>query len=124
VAGGHGFRDKAVALLDRGAELMSLTGEWWCEAELTRLRARFSARDRDESAALLERALATARDQGAKLWQLRAATDLARLHRDVSGPDAAYATLGPVYAAFSEGFELPDLAAAKLLLEEIAPATG
>jgi len=124
VAGGHGFRDKAVALLDRAAELMSLTGEWWCEAELTRLRARFSARDRDESVTLLERALATARDQGAKLWQLRAATDLARLHRDVSGPDAAYATLGPVYAAFSEGFELPDLAAAKLLLEEIAPATG
>ena len=123
VAGKHGARDKAVALLERAAELMSLTGEWWCGAELTRLRARFSARDRDESAALLDRALATAREQGAKLWQLRAATDLARLRRDVSGPDAAHATLAPVYGAFTEGFELPDLLAAKSVLEEIAPGT-
>jgi class 3 adenylate cyclase/tetratricopeptide (TPR) repeat protein len=124
VGGGHGARDKAVALLDRATELMSITGERWCEAEVIRLRARFSARDPDESVALLKAALATAREQGAKLWELRAATDLARLWRDAGESDAAYGMLNPVYQAFTEGFDLPDLVSARSILETVRPRAG
>src|SRR5262249_51815586 len=64
VSGGHGAGDRAVALLERAAALMNDTGERWCEAEVARLKARFAARDLDESTALLTTALETAKEQG------------------------------------------------------------
>ena len=77
--GEHGDRESASMLLARAAELARLTGEQWCLPEITRLRARYDAVDAAESAAMLREALAVARMQDAKLWELRAATDLARL---------------------------------------------
>jgi class 3 adenylate cyclase/tetratricopeptide (TPR) repeat protein len=74
--GGHGDRDGARQLLDRAAEFVRITGERWCEAELLRVTARFAASDA-ERATLLQSAIAVAREQGARLWELRAAADLA-----------------------------------------------
>jgi predicted ATPase len=51
--------------------------------------------------------------------KLKGAISLARLHRAQGRSPEARAVLAPVYAAFTEGFERPDLKAAKLLLEEI-----
>jgi class 3 adenylate cyclase len=119
VRGAHGDGEGALVLLDRAAELTSITGERWCEAEILRLKARFGARNDEEAVALLEAALAAARGQGAKLWWLRAATDLARLARDGGRSDAASAVLEPVYRWFTEGLELPDLVAAKAILDDL-----
>jgi predicted ATPase len=108
----------AVALLERAAEIVSLTGARWCEAEIARLQAR-CARDADEAIALLRFSLTLAREQGAKLWELRTATDLATLLRDRGDHGAAHDLLAPVYGRFTEGSGTPDLVAARALLEEI-----
>jgi predicted ATPase len=70
--------------------------------------------------AYFERALAVARAQQAKSWELRAATSMARLWRDQGGRDEARDLLAPVYGWFTEGFDTLDLKQAKVLLEELA----
>jgi len=106
-------------LLERAAEIVNMTGARWCEAEIARLQARYSASDAEEAIELLRASLATARAQGAKLWELRAATDLARLLHDRGDRDAARDMLAPVYRWFDEGTDTPDLVAARALLDKI-----
>ena len=63
-----------------------------------------------------QQALDWARRQGALSWELRAATSLTRLLRDLDRPTEALALLQPVYDRFAEGFDTADLKAAKALL--------
>ena len=70
--------------------------------------------------AYLERALAVARKQQAKSWELRAAMSMARLWRDQGKKQQARELLAPVYGWFTEGFDTRDLKEAKVLLEELA----
>ena len=65
------------------------------------------------------RALAVARQQQAKLWELRAAMSMARLWRDQGKRDQARELLAPVYDWFTEGFDTLDLKDAKALLDEL-----
>ena len=65
-------------------------------------------------------ALSVARRQSAKLFELRAATSLARLWRDQGKVQPARELLAPVYGWFTEGFDTLDLKDAKTLLEELA----
>ena len=67
-----------------------------------------------------ERALATAREQQAKSWELRAAMSMARLWRDQSKRLQARDLLAPIYGWFTEGFDTLDLKEAKGLLNELA----
>jgi predicted ATPase len=53
------------------------------------------------------------------MWELRAATSLARLWRDQGKSSESRGLLAPVYGWFSEGFGTPDLIEAKMLLEEL-----
>jgi len=73
----------------------------------------------DEAAARLERAMAAARAQGAKLWELRGATCLARLWRNQGRHAEARELLPPIHGWFSEGFDTPDLREARELLETL-----
>jgi predicted ATPase len=57
---------------------------------------------------------------GAKAWELRAATSLARLLRDTGRPDEARTMLAEIYNWFTEGFDTADLKEAKALLDELA----
>ena len=66
------------------------------------------------------RALAVARAQQAKSWELRAAMSMARLWRDQGKVEEARELLAPVYGWFTEGFDTRDLKEAKALLEELA----
>ena len=66
-----------------------------------------------------EQALAIARAQQAKSWELRAAMSMARLWRDQGKQDAARELLAPVYGWFTEGFDTLDLKQAKALLDEL-----
>ena len=66
-----------------------------------------------------ERALAVARHQRAKSWELRAAMSMARLWRDQGKVQQARELLAPVYGWFTEGFDTRDLKEAKALLYEL-----
>jgi predicted ATPase len=66
--------------------------------------------------------LEVARSQSARLFELRAVRDFARLLRDQGRVAEARGLLAPVYASFTEGFAFPDLVEARALLEELGPA--
>jgi predicted ATPase len=99
------------------------TKETWFEAEVHRAAGEIALMspepDVGKAEAYFERALAVARAQQAKSWELRAATSLARLWRDQGKRSEARELLGPVYGWFTEGFETLDLEEAKVLLDEL-----
>jgi predicted ATPase len=99
-------------------------GEKWFGAEVNRVAGEIALkspkRDTAKAEAHFERALAVARQQQAKSWELRAAMSLARLWRDRGKVQQARELLAPVYGWFTEGFDTLDLKEAKALLEELA----
>jgi hypothetical protein len=70
--------------------------------------------------ASFQKAITVARRQSAKLYELRAATSLARLWRDQGKRTEARDLLAPIYGWFTEGFDTPVLQDAKALLDELA----
>ena len=100
------------------------TKERWCEAEINRIAGEITLMSSEPEAAkaqaYFERALAVARQQQAKSWELRAAMSLARLWRDQGKPQQARQLLAPVYGWFTQGFDTRDLREAKALLDELA----
>jgi predicted ATPase len=108
-----------LTLLDDALRLVEKTGERWFAAELNRHKGQLLLRQRHCEAAeeLYQKALGIAREQEAKLWELRAAASLARLRRDQGRRAEARDLLAPVYGWFTEGFDTPDLKDAKALLE-------
>ena len=64
-------------------------------------------------------AIAVARRQNAKSWELRGAMSLARLRQQQGRPQEAAALLAPIYAWFTEGFDTADLKEAKALLDKL-----
>ena len=81
--------------------------------------ASFSMQRKGEAEVEFTRALAVARQQQAKSWELRAAMSLARLWRDQGKVQQARELLAPVYGWFTEGFDTRDLKEAKALLDEL-----
>jgi predicted ATPase len=112
---------EALRLLDQALQTVERTGERWYIAELNRHKGRLLLRQGHFEAAeeLYRKALSIAREQEAKLWELRAAVSLARLRRDQGRHAEARNLLAPVYAWFTEGFGTQDLKEAKALLDEL-----
>ena len=77
-------------------------------------------RDTVKAEAYFERALAVARQQQAKSWELRAAMSMARLWCDQGKRDEAHGLLAPIYGWFTEGYDTLNLKRAKALLDELA----
>jgi class 3 adenylate cyclase/tetratricopeptide (TPR) repeat protein len=73
----------------------------------------------DHAASTLRKAIAVARDQDAKSWELRATTTLARLLASRGDSVEALALLAPVYDWFTEGHDTRDLKEAAQLLAEL-----
>jgi predicted ATPase len=94
------------------------------EAEATRVAGEIGLQSPQRNAAkaegYFERALAVARAQQAKSWELRASMSMARLWRDRGKREEARDLLAPVYGWFTEGFDTRDLKEAKALLDELA----
>jgi len=103
-------------------KIIETTEERLGEAELHRLRGQLLDAAGDQAAAEqnYHKALAVAKRQSAKVWELRAATSLARLWRDRGKRTQARDLLSPVYHWFTEGFDTPVLKEAVTLLEELA----
>jgi predicted ATPase len=120
--GKRGETGEALRVLAEALDLAHGTGERLYEAELHRLRGEFlraggeppPAREAEEC---FRRALAVARRQGTRSLELRAAMSLARLSRERGDETEARALLAEVLAAFTEGWDTPDLREAKALLE-------
>ena len=116
--------DDAWRCIGEAMTLMETTKERWCEAEVNRIAGEIALKspepDAAKAEAYFERALAVARQQQAKSWELRAAMSLARLWRDQGKVQQARELLAPVYGWFTEGFDTRDLKEAKALLEELA----
>jgi ATP/maltotriose-dependent transcriptional regulator MalT len=77
------------------------------------------AENTTEAEKYFRRAIAISAEQGAKSFELRAATSLARLLRDTGRREEARAMLAEIYNWFTEGFDTADLKAAKALLGEL-----
>jgi hypothetical protein len=63
----------------------------------------------EEAEACFERAIALAREQSAKLWELRAVEELAQLWMVQGKLEKARVRLSEIYDRFTEGFDGPDL---------------
>jgi predicted ATPase len=108
--------------LAEAVQIIERTDERYSEAELHRVRGDLQNATGDQAVAdqSYHRALAVARQQSAKTFELRAATSLARLWRDQGKRDEARNLLASVYGWFTEGFDTLDLKEAKALLEQLA----
>jgi predicted ATPase len=99
------------------------TNEKWWESHIPRMAGEIMLTlprpDVAKAEAYFECALAVARAQQAKSWELRAAISMARLWRDQGKRQQAHDLLAPVYGWFTEGFDTLDLKEAKTLLEHL-----
>ena len=91
------------------------------EAEIHRVRGELllSLGDIQAATASLHIGIEVARHQQAKLFELRAATRLARLWCEQGKCRQAREVLTPVYGWFAEGFDTPLLQNAKAVLDEL-----
>jgi predicted ATPase/class 3 adenylate cyclase len=119
-----GQLDDAWRCIGEATALVETSKERWWEADIHRLAGEIALMspqpDAGKAQACFERALAVARAQQAKSWELRAAMSMARLWRDQGKAKQARELLAPVYEWFTEGFDTLDLKEAKLLLHELA----
>jgi len=121
LADGLATADRAgegLALLDEALETVDATEERWCEAELLRLHGELLVKCAApaEAERSSERALAVARRQEAKSLELRTAISLARWWRGQQRAADARQLVAEVHGWFIEGFETPDLEAARLII--------
>lgn len=112
----------AMGAVDAGLRIMARTGETWIGADLHRrkgelLLARGGQRDAAAAEDSFHQAINIARNQSAKLFELRATTSLARLRLDAGKRAEAGDLLAPICGWFTEGFDAPDLREARVVLE-------
>jgi predicted ATPase len=122
VCGKAGRAEEGLASIDEALSEARTHNERWWDAEVHRLRGELllmhGADASDVEAALL-RAIEIARAQQARSLELRATMSLARLWIAQNRPDDARRRLRDVYTWFTEGFDTPDLQAARLLLAQL-----
>jgi adenylate cyclase len=113
--------DEAATVIEDALALAYKTGDVLMLAELHRLRGRLHVRLSRfaEAEAEFLRAREVGRRQTAKLFELRATSDLAQLWVDQGHIDRAASLLTPVFDSFTEGLDRPDLLQARHLLERL-----
>ena len=118
--------DDAWRCIEEAMRAVEKTKERLWEAEIHRIAGEIALKSTElrlapeKAEAYFEKALAVARTQQAKSWELRAAMSMARLWRDQGKVSEARELLAPVYGWFTEGFDTLDLKEAKALLSELA----
>jgi class 3 adenylate cyclase/predicted ATPase len=116
--------DRALAILDEALATCERTGHRAFEAELHRARGEvLLERDRSNSAPAEEAfltAIAVAKQQGTRSFELRAALALAKLYQSTGRPAEVHAALAPALEGFSPTPEMPEIAEAQALLAALA----
>jgi predicted ATPase len=125
-----GRLEEGFAVITKALTLAEQTGEGFLISELHRIKGELFAKTDDalarklsgdlamsalsQARACFVEALNTAKQQGAKLWELRAAMSMDRLERR---PDSSARTqLAEIYSSFTEGHETADLKQARARL--------
>jgi tetratricopeptide (TPR) repeat protein len=119
-----GDLDGALALVEESISRIEASEERSHYAEVLRLKGwmLIVRGEADQAAVTLRKAIAVARQQGAKSWELRAAMTLARMLASRGDRPEALAVLAPVYDWFTEGRDSRDLVEAAGLLVELRGA--
>jgi predicted ATPase len=122
-AGQVGQVQEGLRLLAETQAALEASGRGDLRAEVSRLQGVLLLQrvrpDTAQAAACFQHALAIARRQQARGWELRAAMSLARLWQQQGKHAAAQALLTPIYGWFTEGFDTVDLQEARALLEAL-----
>src|SRR5262245_21322896 len=120
--------DSARRCIGEAIAAVETAKERWCEAEINRIGGEIALLSPEPDLAKAEadfgRALAVAREQQARSWELRAAMDMARLWLDQGRRPQARDLLASVHSSFTEGFSTLDLRQAKAMLDELATASA
>jgi predicted negative regulator of RcsB-dependent stress response len=119
---GRGEHPAALSAVAQGLEDQKLTGQRRWEPELRRIEGivLLALNRREESQTAFKAALAVARQQQAKSYELRAATEISQLLGEKGRRADALDLLAPVYEWFTEGFDTAALKRAKMLLSALA----
>ncbi|KIN76933.1 adenylate/guanylate cyclase domain-containing protein [Sulfitobacter mediterraneus] len=113
---------EGIEVVSEAEALIKKTGETRWQAETLRLKGALLEQNNsaaDDVEVAYQHALDIAQQQDAKSLQLRAAISLCRFWQSAERQQEAHELLVPLFSWFSEGFETPDLIAAKTLLREL-----
>jgi predicted ATPase len=123
-----GDPERALADLDEALATVERLGFRAFESELHRARGELLLGRDADSLKLAEEAfraaIAVARTQGARSFELRAALALAKLYQSAGRPVDAQAVLGPALEGFSSTPEMPEIAEAQAQVDQLANASG
>jgi predicted ATPase len=115
--------DRAVAILDDALATSDRTGQRAFDAELHRVRGEMLLKRDSTNQALAEEAfkaaIAVAKQQGTRSFELRAALSLAKLYQSANRPAEAHAVLAPALEGFAPTPEMPEIAEAQALLARL-----
>ena len=115
---------RAVAILDETLVTCDRTGYRAFDAELHRVRGEMLLKRDPANPAPAEEAfltaIAVAKQQGTRSFELRAALSLAKLYQSTARPTDAHAVLAPALEGFSPTSEMPEIAEAQALLTALA----
>jgi len=116
--------DDAWRSISEAMTMIRTSNEKWCEAEANRIAGETAwlSRDVTKAETYFQRALAVARKQQAKSWELRTATTMARMWNEQGKRRQAQDLLLNIYQWFTEGFDTLDLKRAEGLLDELDSA--
>jgi predicted ATPase len=116
--------EAALTLIDQGLAIAEETGERFTDPYLHRLRGDILVkRDPADPASAEEAyrtAIAIAKQQGARSYQLLASLSLAKLYQSTARPVDAHAVLAPALEGFAPTPEMPEIAEAQALFERLA----
>ncbi|MFM0552221.1 adenylate/guanylate cyclase domain-containing protein [Paraburkholderia sediminicola] len=125
-----GETDAGLGAIDEAMAMASRSGEHCYEAELHRIKGHLllgASSDRiggasraEEAEACFHQAITVARGQGARSFELRAVSSLARLWQCQGKTADARQALSEVYGSLAEGFDTADMREAKALLDALA----
>ena len=119
-----GDPDRAIAIIDEALATCDRLGYRAFEAELHRVRGEILLKRDPANPAPAEdaflTAIAVAKRQGTRSFELRAALSLAKLYQSTARPADAHAVLAPALEGFAPTTEMPEFAEAQVLLAALA----
>jgi predicted ATPase len=122
--GRGGKTQEGLAILTEVLDIVEETGFSYYEPEMHRLKGELllarAAENAAGSEACFRQAIAVARRQSAKSWELRAVMSLSRLYQQQGKKEEARQMLAEIYGWFTEGFDTVDLQEAKALLQTVS----
>jgi class 3 adenylate cyclase/tetratricopeptide (TPR) repeat protein len=119
-----GDPERAISIVDDAMADFDRRGHRAMDAELRRVRGEILLKRHPANPGPAEEALkaaiAIAKEQGARSFELRAALSLAKLYQSTARPADAHAALAPALEGFSPTLEMPEIAEAAALLASLS----